>query len=756
MRQQLTSNDDIKLCTALENMRYKNCTADDIEFLRSRISSDIGKVSVCSNEFRNISIITAKNVQWDEINRLGTLKYAIDTNQELTHFFSKDSLPKSLVSTERKKFQKNRSRRLTSISEKLQNTLWNLPHSCSDKHIAGKLSLCIGMPMMIKCNVATELCITNGQEATVIGWQSKTGSKGQVMLDTLFVKLSSPPSKIKPKDLPENVVPLTCSTYTITCKLPDESSLRISRTQVDVLPNFAMTDFASQGKTRIYNPVDLNNCRSHQAYYTALSRSASAAGTVILQGFDISKITGRASGALRQEFRELEVMDEITLLKYESKLHNSVIGETRNALIHTYHMHKGLDYIPSAVHPAIKWNKKDVWLESYPNELHFTHLGYKNKYDNVETLDNTLSDVGNNVRLKRYLVNSESTVTREKKHRKTSLALQCKNSSLENSITQKKTKKPKTQKQSNSLSSVLQCEDCSIQKSLLEAKKNQMTSSAPQMSPESSVQILKPHSPPKGFSWDENSCAYDSVLSIIHAIWETNYVMWTEIFNLMNDDLLGTLASDFIKNEQNLMTLESARDNLRRKLASQSHNCFRWGMFAATEQILAYLLTTPSITIKSVLKCEYGHEIEENNNTCCLITASFQRINSIQDWVSDLKEPTHFTCYTCGNAVHEVFTIEEQLPLIALEFANRHPVIESELLINVNGCATLYKLRGLIYYNDDHFTSQIIHENGMTWFHDGMVTHSYTIYEGHINNIHSLNHCRGKLASCAIYSKVYN
>jgi hypothetical protein len=68
------------------------------------------------------------------------------------------------------------------------------------------------------------------------------------------------------------------------------------------------------------NPVDLNNCWSHQAYYTALSRSLSADGTVILQGFDAQKITGKASGALRQEFRDLELLDEITKLQYLSKL----------------------------------------------------------------------------------------------------------------------------------------------------------------------------------------------------------------------------------------------------------------------------------------------------------------------------------------------------------------------------------------------------------------------------------------------------
>ena len=369
MRQQASTEEDIKLCTALDNMRYKDCTPKDILFLRSRITSQVGKVSICSPEFRNISIITAMNVQKDEINRLGCLRFAQETKQKLTHFFSEDSLNTSNVLVSQTQKKKKPTRRLTCISDRLQQILWNLSHSSSSKHVAGKLSLCIGLPIIIKCNAATELCITNSQEATVMGWQSKYGKRGQQMLDTLFVKLQNPPYNVNLDDLPENVVPLTCTTNTITCKLPDDGNLSISRTQVEILPNFAMTDFASQGKTRPYNPVDLNNCRSHQAYYTALSRSATAAGTVILQGFDAGKITGRASGALRQEFRELELLDEITKLQYESRLPQSVMGDRRIALIHTYRLHKGMSYVPAIVHHSIRWNKADPMLDSKDNNV---------------------------------------------------------------------------------------------------------------------------------------------------------------------------------------------------------------------------------------------------------------------------------------------------------------------------------------------------------------------------------------------------
>jgi hypothetical protein len=94
-----------------------------------------------------------------------------------------------------------------------------------------------------------------------------------------------------------------------------------------------MTDYASQGKTRPKNPVDLNNLQTHQAYYTALLCSSSAKGTIILQGFDAKKMTGGASGALRQEFGEIELLDEITNLHYLGNLDKSVAGCTCNNLI---------------------------------------------------------------------------------------------------------------------------------------------------------------------------------------------------------------------------------------------------------------------------------------------------------------------------------------------------------------------------------------------------------------------------------------
>jgi hypothetical protein len=141
-----------------------------------------------------------------------------------------------------------------------------------------------------------------------------------------------------------------------------------------------MTDYAYQGKTKLYNVVNLRFSQTHQNYYTALSRGVSTAGTLILSGFHPSKITGRASGALCQEFQELELLDDITTMRFEGKLPWKVaMADHRSSMVALYHEHKGLSYMPSEMHKALKWSKHDLYLKSDESELQWQILDKSKK-----------------------------------------------------------------------------------------------------------------------------------------------------------------------------------------------------------------------------------------------------------------------------------------------------------------------------------------------------------------------------------------
>ncbi|KAF5327982.1 hypothetical protein D9758_017671 [Tetrapyrgos nigripes] len=365
MRQTQTSDRDTMYRTALENMRYRSCTPQDTTFLRSLIASPHNSTkSLREENFRNTPIFLTYNKHKDVVNRLGTERFAAETGQKLTSFYSEDEHIVDDIPEHEKQSRKRRKSRKFKVNNSIQNQLWNQPHSYSDKQTPGRLDLCLGMPVMIRFNSATELCITKGQEGHVHGWKSKKGKHGKPVLDVLFIKLHNPPkppSPIQFDGLPENVVPITRNTVRIECKLADDSEITISRQQVEVLPNFAMTDFASQGKTRDWNVVDINNSKDFRAIYTALSRSACANQTLILQGFNTSLLTGglRNKGGYRQELRELEILDEITRLKYSSQLPVSVVGDRRSSLIKSFRNWKGPNFVPSNVHESIQWNEAD-------------------------------------------------------------------------------------------------------------------------------------------------------------------------------------------------------------------------------------------------------------------------------------------------------------------------------------------------------------------------------------------------------------
>ncbi|KAF8135525.1 hypothetical protein EV363DRAFT_1070828, partial [Boletus edulis] len=292
------SIDDNRLCTALDNMCYKNCTKADLDYLQTCVIGPLNNHELLTTqEFRNVSIITAWNNQKDHINKLGMTHFAKDTGQKLISFYSDDQrLFEVELSDKHNKKKSNHKNTMTSSFEE-QQVLWKAsPHT--SEHFAGCLKLYLGMPIIIRHNDATELCITNGQEAYVVGWTSLQGNHNQLILDTLFVELIRPPIDVQIDGLPNNVVPIPNTVKDILCTLPSDQTVYIQQQQVHVLPNFAMTDYASQGKTRQYNVVDLQHCQTHQSYYTALSRGTSSNGTAIIQGFDSSKITGGCSGWL--------------------------------------------------------------------------------------------------------------------------------------------------------------------------------------------------------------------------------------------------------------------------------------------------------------------------------------------------------------------------------------------------------------------------------------------------------------------------
>ena len=183
---------------------------------------------------------------------------------------------------------------------------------------------------------------------------------------------------------------------------------------------------------------------------------------------------------------------------------------------------------------------------------------------------------------------------------------------------------------------------------------------------------------------------------------------------------------------------------------------FKWGEMTSVHHLVQYLLTTESTTVETYLQCPQNHNTGgalQAVSNCYVISAGNARPVSISQWMANWTEPTRHLCTTCQRQMNMMFKFQQPWPLIAFDFAWQTPEIEPELPLHVNGNNIQYRLRGIIYYGENHFTSRIISETGQTWFHDGITTGQSVIYEGDVRDLRLLNMCQGKQASMAVYTQ---
>ena len=395
-----------------------------------------------------------------------------------------------------------------------------------------------------------------------------------------------------------------------------------------------MTDYASQGKTRPNNPVHLNNCNGHQAVYTCLSRSSTAAGTIIVQAFSDSLITGGCTGYLRQEFRELDLLDEITALKYENKIPNNVdiIGHYRNDLIHKYRQWKSVEHVPKHTHSAIAWSiTRPFPLEPITSTAKWELVAKDRKADsqkNSKSIDMSI-----------YVPAIQSNRENSNKKRKAQDDLYEHTSKKIKSDRINPTKISKKRKSSEVLS------DLPVNKKTKLSSSNINNTS------------------PVGLIWDNQnySCAYDSLFTILYNIWNSDIEKWTVFFNKTNVSL-STLHNGFELFKNNTISIENARDNVRHYLHEQDSRLFPNGTVGMNITDLASFLCKTSKPI-----CESSYEctdcdvsIETTNRFTYYIDLQRSDLNmNNTDSIASISGrlfhlPTSRKCASCNNTLYKM------------------------------------------------------------------------------------------------------
>ena len=702
MRQNLQSTEDKQFRTALENMRYGACTKVDIQFLKTLVANKQlhNNNKLATESFRNVSIIVTRNIQRDKINDLGCKRFALQTGQKLYHFYSTDEWH-----TNRAKNINQSTYKEIQLHEPLQRHVWSLPHSMTN-HKPGILKLCKGMPVMIKLNVATECCVTNGSEANVVAWKSHTNNFGLNVLDVLFVELQNPPRPIHLSELPCNVVPLIPVKDIITCTLANDKKISIKRSQVPILPNFAMTDYCSQGRTRKFNVCMLGtSSNSLASHYTSLSRSSSASNTVILQDFDASVLTSGITGYLRQEYRELEILDHITEMRFNKSLPPDITGAYRNDLIKRYRDHYGTRYLHTKAHHALY------------------DISNKNNGTQIERKNDNLSKKRKST--KEHLYDS-GVKTISKRHKTIQTNMKRK---VEYDGTMPPNKNVKKMKFSH---------------------------------PFRAFSTLEMRFP--GFKWDnENwSCAYDSLLFILHSLFiecpeevHSKYIVnnYMEIFY----QLVQRCKSEHL-------VLEKARDEIRNQLYHNSPTSFpRFGQKLASvvevcDAILTHSADTKITQQYSCIVCKWMSPSKMISSTIIVnpeyyhsnrITSSLcnTKIYTTEQWLHTIIDSVAFLdCPSCGNSLQHTSELKNIPSFIAFDI-NTLPATNfvqvskylswTKSLSNLH-CDKKYYLKGLIYHGNNHFTSSFISQANTLWYNDG-IKHGNSSEQHNITDWSSIN-----------------
>ncbi|PBK84464.1 hypothetical protein ARMGADRAFT_909407, partial [Armillaria gallica] len=199
---------------------------------------------------------------------------------------------------------------------------------------------------------------------------------------------------------------------------------------------------------------------------------------------------------LRQEFRDLEILDDITRLRFVSELDVGVIGLTRSELIVSYRAWKGTCYVPDTVPDAIKWSEKDLMSGKATKTATAWVAAKGSKKLNIDKGEPLPSTVG----VKRKRGSESGTQWRDSK----------------------RTKPDDTKSTEECVSNSTISENLS----------------------------------PEGLIWSNNSCGYDSVFTILYQIWLKDPHVWSGIYKAMNTEWMGKLADGFEQYKSGQSTLE--------------------------------------------------------------------------------------------------------------------------------------------------------------------------------------------------------
>ena len=94
--------------------------------------------------------------------------------------------------------------------------------------------------------------------------------------------------------------------------------------------------------------------------------------------------------------------------------------------------------------------------------------------------------------------------------------------------------------------------------------------------------------------WSENSCAYDSVFTILFNIWQCDHQRWSLVLEQLGNEFCTLFAEEFERYHRKEMSLEAGRDIIRRELG-KVNRLLRFGEYTSIEQVCHTIFSTSEV-----------------------------------------------------------------------------------------------------------------------------------------------------------------
>ena len=284
--------DNAYFVSLLMRLRNGKCNLEDYETLNGRL---VDNVKPNWKDWQNVPIIVSDNATKDAINNRATITFAQNTHAKLDWYYASDQRGGKIIH-----------------QETLENYLQTLDSGQTNQRL-GKIPLAIGMPVMVTQNFDVSAGIVNGTTGILQSIRYYKDNKERRHAVSCVIKSTSITGPALQNLTKHEAAILQDSTDMQFIHPHSQKKCMIKRTQLPIIPAFAMTTHKAQGQTMTQAILDLQSCKGTEAPYVMLSRVKSLNGLLILRPFEQRKIQCRQSEELRAELKRLECLRLQTL-----------------------------------------------------------------------------------------------------------------------------------------------------------------------------------------------------------------------------------------------------------------------------------------------------------------------------------------------------------------------------------------------------------------------------------------------------------